>query len=83
MLFGEGKMALEMPIHLRDRNLVGTFSIDVAQAALRAALEDAMKQLFSDQGLVNALLSPAAQAPPPPPASKMAPAPMLYDPKSL
>jgi hypothetical protein len=66
----------------RDRNIVGPFSIEGAQAALQAALEDAIKQLFSDQGVVNTLLSPAAQAPPPPPTGRTPP-PMIYDPKSI
>jgi hypothetical protein len=50
-----------------------------AKFALEAALEDAMKRLFSDRRFVQALLNPAVQAPPAT-AKQPAPPPMPYTP---
>lgn len=50
-----------------------------AKRALEAALEDAMKQLFSDGRFVNVLLDPSVQAPPPA-AKRPPPPPMPYTP---
>jgi hypothetical protein len=50
-----------------------------AKTALEDALEDAMKQVFSDRNFIRTLLDPAVQAPPP--SAKQPPPPMPYTPQ--
>ena len=65
--------------YLDQGHLIRAWNGENAKVALEAALEDAMKQLFSDRRFVNALLNPLLQAPPPP-AKKSPPPPMPYTP---
>ena len=62
-----------------DQDPLRTWDKENAKIALEAALEDAMKQLFSDRRFINALLDPAVQAPPPS-AKRPPPPPMPYTP---